>query len=456
MSFVAQDAAGAWGLYRVDTSRRVIRVPTQQEPRQACVVPDGSKLVYAAADGTLRLVAAGSAQETVLARADAKRSYTQPCMAVDGREIYAVEMADGKSLETEILRFGSAPEPARIARQPGAQHDPFVFQRRWLVYASVGCSDGCEELLVEIWGRDLLAGKARQLTLLNALSQGPVTDGRRVVFSSNASGTHQLWQVGFDGGGIRRLTDGPLSGRTACTLRRRGSFCSVGPGGCDPGPTVGGRRRDHAGCARLEVLSCVEVLVMNAFRVMGAALLGLPLLAWSQVSLQRMSEGELASARGAHVTYTVRTGRSGDLALEVLTSDGDLVRRVVSGPTAPGDHQLKWDGKDDTGQPVPDEAYCVRAVLVSEGGRVVDDPCSRTGGRGHLGHSATLSSTGDIAYTLDRPARVLIRVGVKNGAMLRSLSVWRPRPAGRNLQRWNGFSMTVVWWICAPTGWRCS
>ena len=209
MSFVAQDEAGAWSLYRVDASRAPVRLPTQQEPRQACVAPDGSKLVYAAADGTVRLWAKGVAEETVLVRADARRSYTQPCMAADGREVYAVEMADGKSLETEILRFDSAPEPARIARQPGAQHDPFVFQRRWLVYASVGCSDGCEELLVEIWGRDLLTGKARQLTLLNALSQGPVTDGRRVVFSSNASGTHQLWQVGIDGRGLRRLTDGP-------------------------------------------------------------------------------------------------------------------------------------------------------------------------------------------------------------------------------------------------------
>lgn len=231
MSFVAHDVAGSWSLYRVDASRRLVRVPTQQEPRQACVAPDGSKLVYTAADGTLRVVVAGTAQETVLARADAKRSYTQPCMAPDGREIYAVEMADGKSIETEILRFGAASEPVRIARQPGAQHDPFVFQGRWLVYANVGCSDGCEELLVEVWGRDLLAGKARQLTLLNALSQGPVTDGRRVVFSSNASGTHQLWQVGIDGQGIRRLTDGPLQAVQPALCGGAVHFVQSGPEG---------------------------------------------------------------------------------------------------------------------------------------------------------------------------------------------------------------------------------
>ena len=232
MSFVAQDAAGTWGLYRVDERQAVLRLPTQQEPRQACVVPDGSKAVYAAADGTVRLVAASAGLETVLARADAKRSYTQPCMSVDGGEVYVVEMADGKSLETDILRYTSgASEPARIARQPGAQHDPFVYQRRWLVYASVGCSDGCEELLVEIWARDLVAGRARQLTLLNALSQGPVTDGRRVVFSSNASGTHQLWQVGLDGSGLRKLTDGAAQALTPALCGGVVHYVRAGPAG---------------------------------------------------------------------------------------------------------------------------------------------------------------------------------------------------------------------------------
>jgi hypothetical protein len=106
-----------------------------------------------------------------------------------------------------------------------------VYQRRWLVYASVGCSDGCEELLVEIWGRDLLTGKARQLTLLNALSQGPVTDGRRVVFSSNASGAHQVWQVGIDGSGVRQLTAGTTQAISPALCGGAVHFVLAGPGG---------------------------------------------------------------------------------------------------------------------------------------------------------------------------------------------------------------------------------
>ncbi len=178
---------------------------------------------------------------------------------------------------------------------------------------------------------------------------------------------------------------------------------------------------------------------MSILRILSLGLLALPVVAWSQVSLQRMSTTELASASGAKVIYTVRTGQPGNLTLELLTGDGDVVRRLSS-PNAPaGDHDLAWDGKDERGQPVPDEAYCARAALEAADGRAIDDPCSRTGGEVITGIQPALAPNGDIAYTLERPARVLIRVGVKNGAMLRSLSVWRPRPAGRNLQRWNGF-----------------
>lgn len=178
---------------------------------------------------------------------------------------------------------------------------------------------------------------------------------------------------------------------------------------------------------------------MSLSRTLGLALLALPALAWGQVTLLKASAGELSAVRGDRVGYTVRTAQPGTLALEILTGDGDVVRRIAQPNTAPGEHVLSWDGKDERGQPVPDEAYCPRAVLESGGRQAVDDPCSRTGGEVLTGLQPATTPTGDIAYTLEHPARVLIRVGVKGGAMMRSLSVWRPRPAGRNLQRWNGF-----------------
>lgn len=178
---------------------------------------------------------------------------------------------------------------------------------------------------------------------------------------------------------------------------------------------------------------------MKLARLLGLAMLVTPLWAWCQVSLQRMSATELSSAGGSKVTYTVRTSQPGKLTLELLTGDGDVVRRLSLPDVQPGDHDLIWDGRDERSQSVPDEAYCARAVLEAAGTQTVDDPCTRTGGEVVTGIQPSLAPNGDIAYTLDHPARVLIRVGVKNGAMLRSLSVWRPRPAGRNLQRWNGF-----------------
>ncbi len=173
--------------------------------------------------------------------------------------------------------------------------------------------------------------------------------------------------------------------------------------------------------------------------VLGAASLALHFCALGQVSLQQLSATELSGISGDKVAYSIRTTQPGNLSLDVLTADGDVVRHFTLPGTTPGEQTIAWDGKDDRGQPVPDEAYCARVTLEAAGTRSLDDPCTSTGGEVIDGIRPTLGPDGDIAYTLPRPARVLIRVGIKNGAMLRSLSVWRPRPAGRNLQRWNGF-----------------
>lgn len=232
LSFVAQAADGLWRLYRVDERGAVQPVATQTEPRQACVTAPGTtpaRAVYVGADAALRLVTLDGS-ERVLARTDARRSYTQPCLSADGSEVVVVEMADGKSIDTEILRFSdSRREGEPVAPQAGAQHDPYLWNRRLLVYAHVGCSVGCQQLLVEIWLRDLVSGQARQLSLLNALSQNPVTDGRRVVFSSNATGGFQLWEVGVDGSGQRQLTRDLAQATSPALCGGALYFVSAGP-----------------------------------------------------------------------------------------------------------------------------------------------------------------------------------------------------------------------------------
>lgn len=178
---------------------------------------------------------------------------------------------------------------------------------------------------------------------------------------------------------------------------------------------------------------------MKLVNLFVCSLFAWPAFASAQISLVRMNTGEISPARGEQVTYTVRIDKAGTAKLKVLTADGDVVREIAKPDVGPGEHQLAWDAKDDRGQTVPDEAYCVQAILEAAAERYTDDPCARTGGEVLSDLKPTLSPNGDIAYALSHRARVLIRVGVKGGAMLRSLSVWRPRPAGRNLQRWNGF-----------------
>jgi hypothetical protein len=176
------------------------------------------------------------------------------------------------------------------------------------------------------------------------------------------------------------------------------------------------------------------------FKVLSVLLAATPLFASAQITLLRMSGAEVSAANAQNVTYTVRTNHPGSVALQLLSGDGDVVRRLKLDKAPAGEHQLVWDGKDDEGHAVPDEAYCAQAILEVPGQKSeLDDPCKRTGGEVLADIQPQLTPQGDIGYSLSHPARVLIRAGVKGGAMLRSLSVWRPRPAGRNLQRWNGF-----------------
>jgi len=126
--------------------------------------------------------------------------------------------------------------------------------------------------------------------------------------------------------------------------------------------------------------------------------------------------------------------------VEIYTPDGALIRTLTTGiPVKKGNHILEWDGKDKEGVIVPDEAYNV--VLKAEVNGQVEtiDPRKTSGGMVEKNLNPKINVDGKIRYTLAKPSRVLIRLGMGGGAMLRSVLTWKPKNSGKNLQFWDGY-----------------
>jgi hypothetical protein len=149
---------------------------------------------------------------------------------------------------------------------------------------------------------------------------------------------------------------------------------------------------------------------------------------------------------GQSAQIRLSTPRPGNVTVEILDRDRFVVRTL--GPV-PIDKETvaRWDGKDDAGEVVPDEAYAVRARLVSERGELVYDP-----GRDFQPQPVSIDSTsysrvdGVLSYRLERPSRVHIQTGEARpvasgpaqGPVLRTIVDRSPRAGGAVIESWNG------------------
>jgi len=121
----------------------------------------------------------------------------------------------------------------------------------------------------------------------------------------------------------------------------------------------------------------------------------------------------------------------------VYDPDGGLIRTLpVSVGPSEKERQVAWDGRDDSGKVVPDEAY---TFVIESAGGVLYDPTTVSGGEVDDIRNPTFDDSGAVSYSLPAPARVLIRLGIRNGPMYRTLVDWRPRPAGKVTEYWDGF-----------------
>lgn len=156
----------------------------------------------------------------------------------------------------------------------------------------------------------------------------------------------------------------------------------------------------------------------------------------------RLADAEFSPARGERIAIPIVLTRPAGVRLRILSPDGDLVRTLGPRRLDAGRHVIEWDGRDDEGTVVPDEAYVpVLELEDGSGARTVVDPRAGTGGEIVPDEALAVEVFRDglIRYRLPAPARVLVRVGLKQGPMLRALADWTPRLAGSNVHRWDGW-----------------
>jgi hypothetical protein len=150
-----------------------------------------------------------------------------------------------------------------------------------------------------------------------------------------------------------------------------------------------------------------------------------------------VSNASFNPSRGDDVTISYELSQASKVTVKVFDPDGGLVRSLVSHAERKiGKNEEVWDGRDDDGKPVPNEAFGF-TIETDRGG--VYDPTTFSGGVVDDITSARFDrEAGTVVYQLPEASRVLIRLGVKHGPMLKTLVDWEPRVEGSIIEYWDG------------------
>lgn len=157
---------------------------------------------------------------------------------------------------------------------------------------------------------------------------------------------------------------------------------------------------------------------------------------------------------GESATFAVEVpAGSESLEVRVHAADGAPVRTLTRDTDAADRIEIEWDGRDDDGEIVPDEAYGL--YLLARGDDEVElATLDLRESDEAAGGFAPGRMSGDlrIEATLERAARVQVRIGIESGPLLRTLDDWRPRVAGRFTVPWDGFDQSGAAYVADDRG----
>lgn len=155
-------------------------------------------------------------------------------------------------------------------------------------------------------------------------------------------------------------------------------------------------------------------------------------------------------ALGQTAAVSVRLAAPGSVTLSILDRDNYVIRTLPSVSLPAGESSLTWDGKDQGGAVVPNEAYCIN-IKAEAGGSTSEYAPSRDFRRVLSDPKRSYSMvSGVLKYELAGPSRMHIQAGEavlvddpkegkRDGPVLKTIVDREPRTGGTVVETWDGY-----------------
>jgi flagellar hook assembly protein FlgD len=148
------------------------------------------------------------------------------------------------------------------------------------------------------------------------------------------------------------------------------------------------------------------------------------------------------------VVISVHFAAPGRASIDVVDRDGYVVRHLVPETVVESAFSVGWNGRDDQGAIVPDEAYSLYIRWSSGERREAYFPAATPHDMVTVAARYYDRRGGTLAYTLTAPSRVHVQAGTTlpraranstEGVVMKTIVNRAPRAAGAIAEPWNGF-----------------
>jgi len=203
----------------------------------------------------------------------------------------------------------------------------------------------------------------------------------------------------------------------------------------------------HAGLARTLCAVAFLLLLQHAALAQSA----------SGITDVTLSGNAFNPGLGQTVRIRFKTAYAGILDVLILDRDGYIVRTLSSNKNSDaGELNFEWDGRNDSGEIVANEAYSVKIDL--EGNDKIESyfPANAIPDELPVHVFYYDRQNGVFSYSLPKPARVHIQAGSAvtdpvtkkpKGPVMRTVANREPRAGGACIEQWNGFDESSTIYI---------